>query len=102
VRDTGIGMSEDVRRRVFERYYQADLRERKSQAGNGLGLAIARWIADAHHAELTVESVPLHSSVFQVKFPAPMGLHSAAPSASGALSLDQSPAAYSPQYLKKS
>ena len=28
VRDSGIGMSEDVRRRVFERYYQADLRER--------------------------------------------------------------------------
>lgn len=83
VRDTGIGISEEVRRRVFERYYQADLRERKSQAGNGLGLAIARWIADAHRAELTVESVPLHSSVFQIKFPVPSGLHSAAPPLSG-------------------
>ena len=73
--DTGIGMSEDVRQRVFERYYQADLRERKTQAGNGLGLAIARWIADAHQAELTVESIPLNGSVFQVKFPVPVGLH---------------------------
>jgi two-component system, OmpR family, heavy metal sensor histidine kinase CusS len=69
VRDTGIGMSEDVRQRVFERYYQADLRERKTQAGNGLGLAIARWIADAHRAELTVESRPLSGSIFQIRFP---------------------------------
>ncbi|HEX4021706.1 MAG TPA: ATP-binding protein [Acidobacteriaceae bacterium] len=78
VRDTGIGMSEDMRQHIFERYYQGDLRERKTQAGNGLGLAIARWIADAHRAELTVESVPLHSSVFQIKFPVPIGPHTAA------------------------
>jgi signal transduction histidine kinase len=71
-------MSEDVRQRVFERYYQADLRERKTQAGNGLGLAIARWIADAHQAELTVESIPLNGSVFQVKFPVAIDSYSAA------------------------
>jgi signal transduction histidine kinase len=69
VRDTGIGMSEDVRQHVFDRHYQADLRERKTQAGNGLGLAIARWIVDAHQAELTVESTPLNGSVFHVRFP---------------------------------
>ncbi len=70
VRDTGVGMTEEVRRRIFERYYQGELRERETQAGNGLGLAIARWIAEAHHAELTVESVPAHSSVFRIEFPA--------------------------------
>ncbi|HWW22757.1 MAG TPA: ATP-binding protein [Edaphobacter sp.] len=70
VRDTGIGMSEDVRQRVFDRFYQADLRERKTQAGSGLGLSIARWIANAHHAALTVESTPLKGSVFQIRFPA--------------------------------
>jgi heavy metal sensor kinase len=69
VRDTGIGMSEDVRLHVFDRFYQADLRERKSTAGSGLGLSIGRWIADAHGAELTVESTPLEGSVFQIKFP---------------------------------
>ena len=73
VRDTGVGMSEDVRQRVFDRFYQADLRERKSQAGNGLGLSIGRWIADAHGAELTVESTPLRGSVFQIKFPLTAG-----------------------------
>jgi two-component system heavy metal sensor histidine kinase CusS len=70
VSDTGIGMSEDVRQRVFERYYQGDLRERKTPPGNGLGLAIARWIADAHQAELTAESLPMTGSVFEVRFPA--------------------------------
>jgi two-component system heavy metal sensor histidine kinase CusS len=69
VRDTGIGMSEDVRQRVFERYYQGELRERRTQPGNGLGLAIARWIADAHRAELAVESTPLKGSSFQIRFP---------------------------------
>jgi heavy metal sensor kinase len=70
VRDTGVGMSEDVRQRVFERFYQADLRERKTQAGNGLGLAIARWIAEAHRAELSAQSSPMRGSEFQIRFPA--------------------------------
>jgi two-component system, OmpR family, heavy metal sensor histidine kinase CusS len=69
VRDTGVGMTEDVRQHIFNRFYQADLRERKSNARNGLGLSIGRWIADAHGAELTVESTPLQGSVFQIKFP---------------------------------
>jgi two-component system heavy metal sensor histidine kinase CusS len=69
VRDTGVGMSEDVRRQVFERFYQADLREGKSRAGNGLGLSIGRWIADAHGAELTVDSEPLSGSAFNILFP---------------------------------
>jgi two-component system heavy metal sensor histidine kinase CusS len=74
VRDTGIGMSEDVCQRVFDRFYQADLRERKNQAGSGLGLSIARWIAEAHCAELTVKSLPMKGSSFQVRLrkPAPL------------------------------
>src|SRR5258708_26213017 len=67
VRDTGVGMSEDVRLQVFNRFYQADLRVRKSKSGSGLGPSIGRWIADAHGAELTVESTPLQGSVFQIK-----------------------------------
>ncbi|HEX7158340.1 MAG TPA: ATP-binding protein [Edaphobacter sp.] len=75
VRDTGIGMSEDVRQRVFDRFYQADLRERKTQAGAGLGLSIARWIASAHRASLSVESTPLKGSVFRIAFPLPTSLY---------------------------
>ncbi len=76
VRDTGVGMSEEVRLHVFDRFYQADLRERKSKAGNGLGLSIGRWIADAHGAELTVESTPLQGSIFQIRFPVKIMLSS--------------------------
>lgn len=77
VRDTGIGMTEDVRQHIFDRFYQADLRERKNQAGSGLGLSIARWIAEAHRAELTVKSVPMQGSEFQVHFPvSEMTMHS--------------------------
>jgi heavy metal sensor kinase len=74
VRDTGIGMTENVRQQVFDRFYQADLRERKTQAGSGLGLSIARWIAEAHRAEITVQSVPLEGSIFQIRFPVSAGL----------------------------
>jgi two-component system, OmpR family, heavy metal sensor histidine kinase CusS len=78
VRDTGVGMSEDVRQHVFDRFYQADLRERKSQAGSGLGLSIGRWIANAHGADLTVESTPGRGSAFQIRFPVTSEIHPAA------------------------
>lgn len=69
VRDSGVGMSAEVRRKVFDRFYQADLRERKTSAGNGLGLSIGKWIADAHGADLTIESTPLLGSIFHIHFP---------------------------------
>lgn len=69
VRDSGVGMSEEVRKKVFDRFYQADLRERTSSAGNGLGLSIGKWIADAHGAKLTIDSTPTLGSVFQIHFP---------------------------------
>jgi signal transduction histidine kinase len=69
VRDTGIGMSQDVQQQIFRRFYQGDLRERKKQAGNGLGLSIARWIAEAHRATLRVESAPALGSSFEIRFP---------------------------------
>ena len=75
VRDTGIGMSADVCQHMFDRFYQADLRERKSQAGSGLGLSIARWIAEAHRAELAVESLPTKGSSFRIRFPKPASAH---------------------------
>jgi two-component system, OmpR family, heavy metal sensor histidine kinase CusS len=74
VRDTGIGMSEEVRRHIFDRFYQADLRERRDLAGSGLGLAIAKWIAEAHRAELAVDSVPRKGSEFHVRFPAAVSI----------------------------
>ncbi len=69
VRDTGAGISPEAQEKIFDRFYQADLRERETQAGHGLGLSIARWIADAHQAKITVTSAPAQGSSFKISFP---------------------------------
>jgi two-component system heavy metal sensor histidine kinase CusS len=77
VRDTGIGITPEAQEKIFDRFYQVDLRERPTQAGHGLGLSIARWIADAHRARITVVSIPLQGSAFTIFFPRTEDKHSA-------------------------
>jgi two-component system, OmpR family, heavy metal sensor histidine kinase CusS len=69
VRDTGVGIAPGAQEQIFERFYQADLRERKTPVGYGLGLSIARWIADAHRARITLDSIPGRGSSFAIVFP---------------------------------
>jgi heavy metal sensor kinase len=68
VRDSGIGIAATDLPHVFERFYRADP-SRSQVEGSGLGLAIARWIADAHQAQISVESQEGAGSSFQVVFP---------------------------------
>lgn len=67
VRDTGIGISEADRSRLFHRYYKAGAERR---AGTGLGLAITRDIVRAHGGEIGLHSSPGAGSTFIVKLPA--------------------------------
>lgn len=46
--DTGPGIPDDERDRIFERFYRADAARSSDKAGAGLGLAIVRWIVDLH------------------------------------------------------
>ena len=68
VRDTGAGISEADLPHIFDRFYRAD-RSRSQIEGAGLGLAIAKWIAEMHHADLTVASELRKGTVFQLVLP---------------------------------
>ena len=67
VRDTGIGMTEDVRSRVFDRYYQGD--PSHATQGHGLGLAITQRIVSLAGGTVEVESTPGAGSTFIVALP---------------------------------
>lgn len=71
VSDTGIGMAEDVRARVFDRYYQGDLSH--ATQGHGLGLSIAKRIVELSGGTIGVESSPGKGSAFTVTLPAARG-----------------------------
>jgi signal transduction histidine kinase len=53
IADTGAGISEINKTKVFERFFRGD---HIQQAGSGLGLTIAKWVADAHQLTLQLES----------------------------------------------
>jgi heavy metal sensor kinase len=68
VRDNGAGILPVHRERVFDRFYRAD--QSRSQSGAGLGLTLARAIAQAHGGDILLESEPGSGATFEVRLPA--------------------------------
>lgn len=64
LRDTGCGMTEETRSRIFERFYQGDTSH--AVEGNGLGLALAKKIVDIAGGMIEVTSAPGKGSTFTV------------------------------------
>lgn len=59
IADTGIGIAEEDREKIFHRFFRADSSRTKAAGtpgGTGLGLSIAKWIADEHNIKIDVES----------------------------------------------
>lgn len=69
VRDEGIGLDEEQRHQVFDRFWRADKARSIRAGGAGLGLSICREIAHAHGGQITVSSAPGHGSCFRICFP---------------------------------
>ncbi len=70
VKDNGIGMGRRVTKKIFKRFYQADSSLSRQTEGAGLGLAIVRFIVNAHKGSISVESKAGKGSTFTVRLPA--------------------------------
>ncbi len=66
VSDTGAGIADEDKKRVFDRFYRSDKSRNAKTGGNGLGLAIANWIVSQHHGTIMVKDNHPKGSVFVV------------------------------------
>ncbi|HEY5921485.1 MAG TPA: HAMP domain-containing sensor histidine kinase [Kofleriaceae bacterium] len=71
VRDWGPGIDPEEQEQIFERFYRARAVRLKQIRGSGIGLALVRHIARAHHGDVIVESAPGKGSTFRIWLPIP-------------------------------
>jgi PAS domain S-box-containing protein len=72
VRDTGIGITQDQKKGLFQPFIQADASTARRHGGTGLGLAISRRIIELMEGEIVVESEPDEGSIFTVRLSLPL------------------------------
>jgi signal transduction histidine kinase len=67
VTDTGVGMSAEVQKRIFDRFYRINNDRGRQSGGAGLGLAIVKSIANSYGGTVMVKSQLAKGSTFTVK-----------------------------------
>ena len=68
-KDTGIGLSEEVKERIFDRFYRGDPARTKAVEGTGLGLSIVSSIVTLHDGSINIQSEENIGSTFIVSLP---------------------------------
>jgi heavy metal sensor kinase len=69
IRDYGIGISPEDLPHIFDRLYRADPARSRDSGGAGLGLALVKWIIEAHKGNINVESQADYGSCFKITLP---------------------------------
>jgi two-component system phosphate regulon sensor histidine kinase PhoR len=69
VEDTGVGIPEDAKQRIFERFYRVDKGRSKKVGGTGLGLSIVKHIVNFYEGSIEVESKIMEGTKFTVRLP---------------------------------
>jgi hypothetical protein len=73
VADSGPGIPAEHRDKVFDRFYRIDEGRSRETGGAGLGLSIAKWIAEAHGGSLELDCRPKGGCIFRLSLPASFG-----------------------------
>jgi signal transduction histidine kinase len=69
ITDTGIGISPEDQKRIFERFFKADRSHSRKYGGSGMGLAIVKQIVALHQGEIRVESELGRGTMITVTLP---------------------------------
>lgn len=69
ISDTGIGIKEENRKYIFDRFYREDKARSRETGGVGLGLSIAQWIVSKHNGTIKVLQNQNKGTIFKVKLP---------------------------------
>ncbi|NDJ85993.1 MAG: response regulator [Chloroflexi bacterium] len=69
VKDTGLGIPQEVLPRIFDRFYRVQRDDDDATEGTGLGLAIVKAVVDQHGGDIQVETVVGQGSTFNVTLP---------------------------------
>lgn len=69
VADTGIGVSDEGLKRIFERFYREDKDRNRETGGSGLGLSIASYIVSAHNGTIKASHNNPKGTIFTIKLP---------------------------------